>query len=84
MIHARFGRNHIDFVPLGDIVSTVTTLIQGSPDVNFTYTHQTEKGSVHLSCAELRAVLGDEISLAEPEILTWIDGNLREQYQLFE
>ena len=84
VIHGRFGRNHIDFVPLGDIVSTVTTLIQGSPDVNFTYTHQTEKGSVHLSCAELRAVLGDEISLAEPEILTWIEGNLREQYQLFE
>ena len=83
-IHGRFGRNHIDFVPLGDIVSTVTTLIQGSPDVNFTFTHTTEKGSVHLSCAELRAVLGEEIPLSEPEILMWIDGNLREQYQLFE
>ena len=78
---ARFGRNHIDFVPLGDLVGTVTTLIQGSPHVNFTFDHQTEKGSVHLSCAELREVLGDEISLAEPEILSWIDGYLREQYQ---
>jgi len=78
---ARFGRNHIDFVPLGDLVGTVTTLIQGSPHVNFTFDHHTEKGSVHLSCAELREVLGDEISLAEPEILSWIDGYLREQYQ---
>ena len=83
-LHGRFGRNHIDFVPLGDIVSTVTTLIQGSPDVNFTFTHTTEKGSVRLSCEELRAVLGEEIPLSEPEILMWIDGNLREQYQLFE
>ena len=83
-IHGRFGRNHIDFVPLGDIVSTVTTLIQGSPDVNFTFSHKTEKGSVHLSCAELRAVLGEGIPLSEPEILMWIEGNLREQYQLFE
>ena len=83
-IHGQFGRNHIDFVPLGDIVSTVVTLIQGAPDVNFTFTHTTEKGSVHLSCAELRAVLGEDIPLSEPEILMWIDGSLREQYQLFE
>jgi len=78
---ARFGRNHIDFVPLGDLVGTVTTLIQGNPRINFTFDHHTEKGSVHLSCAELREVLGDDISLAEPEILSWIDGYLREQYQ---
>ncbi|MBQ4353872.1 MAG: ATP-binding protein, partial [Clostridia bacterium] len=31
---AKFGRNHIDFVPLGDIIETVKTLIQGSPEVN--------------------------------------------------
>ena len=79
-IAARFGRKHIDFIPLGDLVSTVTTLIQGSPQVNFTYDHHTEKGSVHLSCAELKAVLGDDISLAEPEILAWIEGYLKEQY----
>lgn len=83
-IHGRFGRTHIDFVPLGDLISSVTTLIQGSPDVDFVYTHQTEKGSVSLACAELRAVLGEDISLAEPEILMWIDGNLREQYQLLK
>ena len=77
---ARFGRKHIDFIPLGDMIGTVTTLIQGSPRVNFTYDHHTEKGSVHLSCAELKAVLGDDISLAEPEILAWIEGYLKEQY----
>ncbi len=77
---ARFGRTHIDFIPLGDLISTVTTLIQGSPQVKFTYDHHTEKGSVHLSCAELKAVLGDDISLAEPEILFWIEGYLKEQY----
>lgn len=81
---ARFGRRHIDFIPLGDLVGTVTTLIQGSPHIDFIYDHHTEKGSVHLSCAELRAVLGGEISLAEPEILSWIDGYLREQYQALD
>jgi hypothetical protein len=76
---ARFGINHIDSLPLGDMVETVKTLIQGSPDINFNYTHTTKKGEVSLSCEELRAVLGD-ISLAEPEIIAWIDGYLKEQY----
>ena len=77
---ARFGIHHIDALPLGDMVETVKTLIQGSPDINFTYSHTTPKGSVHLSCRELKAVLGD-ISLAVPEILAWIDGYLKEQYE---
>ena len=76
---ARFGLNHIDSLPLGDMVETVKTLIQGSPDINFIYSHKTPKGEVSLSCSELKAVLGD-ISLAEPEIIAWIDGYLREQY----
>ena len=77
---ARFGRNHIDFIPLGDMVETVKTLIQGSPDINFTYRHKTEGGEVTLSCAEMKEVLG-EIPLNEPEILSWIGENLREQYE---
>ncbi len=77
---ATFGHRHIDFIPLGDMIGTVITLIQGSPDVNFTYDHITEKGSVHLACAELKAVLGD-VSLAEFEVLEWIRGYLTEAYE---
>ncbi|MBO5648616.1 MAG: ATP-binding protein [Clostridia bacterium] len=76
---ARFGKNHIDFIPLGDMIETVKVLIQGSPNVNFTYLHQTEAGNVSLSCAELREILED-VPLNEPEILAWIGDNLREQY----
>jgi len=76
---AVFGRNHIDFIPLGDMVETVITLIQGSPEINFSYRHNTERGEVWLSTAEMREILGD-IPLNEPEILTWIGENLREQY----
>ena len=77
---ATFGRNHIDFIPLGDMVETVKTLIQGSPEIDFIYRHKTEKGEVTLSCEEMREVLG-EVPLNEPEILTWIGENLREQYE---
>ena len=78
---AVFNTQHIDFIPLGNITETVTTLIQGAPDVNFTFEHITPRGEVHLSCEELRAVLGDDISLSEPEILAWIGAELAEQYE---
>jgi hypothetical protein len=62
------------------MVETVKTLIQGSPEINFSYRHKTENGEVELSCAELREILGD-IPLNQPEILSWIGDNLREQYE---
>lgn len=79
-IVARFGRHHIDFLPLGDMASTLVTLIQGSPDCDFVFRHTRGGGEVNLSCEEIRAVLGEGISLAEPEILSWIRENLEEQY----
>lgn len=81
---ATFGRNHIDFIPLGDMPDTVKTLIHGSPDINFSFTHKTERGTVELSTSVLRDILGEGISLAEPEILMWIEGNLREQYECLQ
>lgn len=77
---AKFGMDHIDFIPLGDMVETVKTLIQGAPRIDFTYIHRMENGEVRLSCSELKTVLGD-ISLSEPEVLTWIGEYLRDQYE---
>ena len=81
---ATFGKHHIDFIPLGDMVETIKTLIQGSPEIDFVYLHKTEQGEVTLSTRELREVLGEEISLGEPEILSWIGSYLEEQYQGLE
>lgn len=79
-ITARFGRHHIDFLPLGDMAGTLVTLIQGSPTCDFFFRHTRDGGEVSLSTEEIRSILGDGISLAEPEILAWIGENLREQY----
>ena len=79
--HARFGKDHIDFIPIGNMVDTIKTLIQGSPEIDFEYLHKNEKGEVTLSTRELRDVLGEDISLGEPEILSWIDSYLTEQYE---
>ncbi len=76
---ASFYKNHIDFTPLGDVTSSVVTLIQGNPDIDFRFLHKTEKGEVSLDTRELREVL-EEVPLDSFEVLSWIEENLREQY----
>ena len=80
-VTATFYKQHIDFTPMGDIVSTVTTLIQGSPDIDFEFLHKTNTFEVSLDTREVREVLGPEIPLSEPEILSWIADNLNDQYK---
>ena len=79
-VKAIFHTDHIDFVPLGDIVETLITLIQGSPDVNFVFTHKKDAGEVRLSIAEIKEVLGEDVPVSSFEILSWIRGYLTEQY----
>jgi anti-sigma regulatory factor (Ser/Thr protein kinase) len=76
-----FDTKSIDCMPMGDIISTVCILIAGSPDRDFVFTDETERRKVSLDTRELRAVLGEDISLAEPEIQTWMSEYLKEQYE---
>ncbi len=77
---ATFDTRSVDCMPMGDIISTVCILIAGSPDIDFEFSDTTPNGEVALRTSELRAVLGDGISLAEPEIQAWMGEYLGEQY----
>ena len=77
---ATFYTDHIDFTPIGDLISTVETLIMGSPEIDFVFAHQTERFDVALDTREMREVLGGEVSLADYEVIQWIGQYLREQY----
>ncbi len=80
LVCATFNKAHIDFTPLGDVISTVVTLIQGHPDRDFLFIHKSEGGTVTLDTRELRSVL-EEIPLDAFEVLSWIRENLTEQYE---
>ncbi len=81
-VTATFYKNHIDFTPLGDVISSLTTLIQGHPDVDFVFRHDIDGNTVvSLDTRELRAVLED-VPLDTYEVLTWIGENLAEQYNM--
>lgn len=79
VIRADFFTNHLDFTPLGDIVSTVTSLIQGAPDIRWIFIHNAASGSVELDTDELKAVLGD-VPLDNYEVIKWIEEYLKDGY----
>ncbi len=78
-VTARFNKKHFDFTPLGDVISTVTTLVQGHPDRDFLFTHTGPDICVSLDTRELREVLED-VPLNSPPVIVWIRENLEEQY----
>ncbi|MBR5515660.1 MAG: sensor histidine kinase [Clostridia bacterium] len=81
-VTATFDTKSIDFTPIGDMTSTLVTLIMGAPDIDFEYIHQKPGVEVTLSTLQLREVLGD-VSLGMPEVLEWIREYLTEQYNNF-
>ncbi len=79
-VKAEFFKNHLDFTPLGDIISSITVLIQGAPDIDWRFVHKTAGGSVELDTKELREILGD-VPLDNYEVIKWIEGYLKEGYE---
>ncbi|MBR4658522.1 MAG: sensor histidine kinase [Clostridia bacterium] len=79
-VTAFFYKNHLDFTPLGDVISTVVSLVQGSPEVDFLFIHEMPDRTVEIDTRMLREVLGDDVPLSDPEVLMWIRGSMTEQY----
>ncbi|MDR3206818.1 MAG: ATP-binding protein [Oscillospiraceae bacterium] len=80
-VTAAFVHGHIDTPPLGDIVGTVVTLIQGAPSVDFVYRQETEDGAFALDTRDLRRALED-VPLDSPDVLAWVGEYLQEQTAL--
>ncbi len=79
-VTATFYKNHIDCTPMGDVISSIVTLIQGNPTREFVFTHKRSEGNVVLDTRQLRDVLGEDVPLNSFEVLQWSTEFLREQY----
>ncbi len=79
-VTATFHTDHIDFIPLGDVVETIVTLIQGNPDSDYVFKHKAEGLDVSMDTAEMRAILGGEVPLNTYEVLAFIREFLKGQY----
>ncbi len=79
VVKANFYKNHIDFTPLGDVISTITTLIQGHPDTDFLYIHKVEGKEILLDTREIKETL-EGLPINTYEVIKWIEEYLQEQY----
>ena len=84
-VEALFYKSSIDFTPLGNIIDTVCALVMSSNqppnDYELLFRHQSGERVILLDTRELKQILGDEIPLSSPEIVTWIREYLTEQYK---
>ena len=77
---ALFKKESIDYIPLGDIISTVCVLVQGAGDIDYTFTHLINEKQIVLSTKQMREMLGEDIPLGLPEVIAWVRDYLEEGY----
>ena len=81
VITATFHTDSIDCLPLGDLASTMATIIMGSPDTpEFSIHCESPTGAMRFSTEEIRPVLAG-VSLAEPDVVQWIQQSLQEEIE---
>ncbi len=80
VVTAVFFKNHIDFIPLGDIASTMATLVQGSPLIDFVFTHSMPNGNIEFDTRQVREVLGSDVPLDSLEVIIWITDSINNEY----
>ena len=79
---AIFKTDNVDFVPLGDIASTVELLCVSNPDVNIAFTESDENGTFSFESQKIRDILGD-VPMDAPEVRKWIREYLTENTEKF-
>ena len=76
---ATFEYSSVDRPPLGDIPTSVMTLIMGSPEIHWVYHHITDGGEFSLDTDEiLEALDGDRELMRSADVGLWICGTVRE------
>ncbi len=76
-VTATFGYRHIDRQPLGDVASTITTVLSGNSSIDLVYTHIVDEKSFTADTREIKKIL-DGVDITTPEIIMWIKDYINE------
>ena len=74
-VEATFRLDHIDRAPMGDLASTMTTLIMGNPEVDFVYMHNIQGRKYHLDTRALKKEL-EGVPIQDPKVLKYIGDSI--------
>ena len=76
-IAATFQHSHIDRPPIGDMVTTLLSVILGQEKVDLCYRHQVNGREFEFNTEEVRTSLG-EVPISHPLVRKWLKGYLQE------
>ena len=76
-VDALFKTDSIDFTPLGDMASTIATIVSMNEDKDFVYTRSIDGKEFTFKSADIKVIL-DGVPLSEPSVMNWIEEYLNE------
>lgn len=82
-VTATFVRSHIDRAPVGDMASSVTTLIMGNPGVAFVYRHRIDGREFMLDTRDIEREMPD-LSLQDPLVIRHLTETIRTRLKQLE
>ena len=71
VVTATFQHSHIDRAPLGDIESTLLSIIFAAPEVDLRYSHRVDGKAFEFDTVEIRRQLED-VPLSHPKVRKWL------------
>jgi hypothetical protein len=77
MVEAVFGLTHLDRQPLGDIVSTLLTILVGNTATDFVYRHEVDGREYLLDTREFKRTLED-VPLSHPDVTAFLREHITE------
>ena len=81
VITARFQTSSIDCLPVGDLASTMVSIILGSPEKpEFSLRCTSPAGEMSFDTAQVREVL-DGVPLTEPAVVQWMQSSIQEEIE---
>lgn len=76
-VKAFFKTDHLDFIPIGDMTSTMVTLITMNEETDFLYTRSLDCACFTLDTRSLKEILGG-VPFSEPSISAWLKDYITE------
>ena len=77
LVNATFRLSHIDRMPIGNMTSTIYTLLTLHTEINFVYTYSFNKALFTLDTRQIRLLIGD-VPINSPEVLNFLSEYLND------
>ena len=77
-----FQASHVDLPPMGSLPETMLSLVNGTPEgIEFKLVYTVDQNGFDFDTGEVRQMLGADVPLNTPEVLTWIRDYIQENIE---